>query len=120
MFRFTCTFVWTVKTSFFLISYAHQYNRRDHRIALFSEIFVKALTHKIVLSGAPQGLEGVSVDYALPKAQAALPDLNLSPGSVGGGGVALRMRYSHLGCNVVHEDVAFTEVIDAHDTYLFQ
>lgn len=68
-----------------------------------------------------QGLEGVSVDYALPKAQAALPDLKLSDkqGPAGGGGVALRMRYSHLGCNVVHEDVAFTEVTCTQLFFLF-
>jgi D-lactate dehydrogenase len=55
-------------------------------------------------------LAGVSVDYALPKAQGAVPPPLALDGP--GGGVALRMRYSHLGCNVVHEDVAFAEVSD--------
>lgn len=25
-----------------------------------------------------------------------------------------RLRYSHLGCNVVHEDIAFAEGVDVH------
>ena len=53
------------------------------------------------------GLEGVSVDYALPKAECAAPPL---PESL----AALRMRYSHFGCNVVHEDIAFKPGVDAH------
>ena len=53
------------------------------------------------------GLEGVSVDYALPKGEDAAPPL---PESV----AALRMRYSHFGCNVVHEDIAFRRGVDAH------
>jgi len=54
-----------------------------------------------------KGLEGVSVDYALPKAETAAPPL--PPGLA-----ALRMRYSHFGCNVVHEDIAFIPGVDAH------
>jgi len=53
------------------------------------------------------GLEGVSVDYALPKGEEKPPPL---PDGI----AALRMRYSHFGCNVVHEDVAFKYGVDAH------
>ena len=54
-----------------------------------------------------RGLEGVSVDYALPKAEREAPELPE-------GSAALRMRYSHFGCNVVHEDIAFQPGVDAH------
>lgn len=54
------------------------------------------------------GLEGVSVDYALPKGECGAPPMaDDLP--------ALRMRYSHFGCNVVHEDVAFNPGVNAHD-----
>lgn len=54
------------------------------------------------------GLEGISVDYALPKAECDAPAL---PDDI----VALRMRYSHFGCNVVHEDIAFKPGVDVHE-----
>ncbi|KAL1507651.1 hypothetical protein AB1Y20_007268 [Prymnesium parvum] len=54
------------------------------------------------------GLEGVSVDYALPKGECDAPPL---PEEM----AALRMRYSHFGCNVVHEDIAFRPGVDAHE-----
>ena len=49
------------------------------------------------------GLEGVSVDYALPKGEVGVPHV---PDDT----TVLRMRYMHFGCNVVHEDLAFTQV----------
>ena len=58
-----------------------------------------------------RGLEGVSVDYALPKAEVDAP---LVPEA----DVALRMRYSHFGCNVVHEDIAFQPGVDAHEAHM--
>lgn len=54
------------------------------------------------------GLEGVSVDYALPKGEVGAPH-------VPDGTTVLRMRYMHFGCNVVHEDLAFSQGVDAHD-----
>ena len=81
-----------------------------------------------------RGLEGCSVDYALPKAEDHEPTLepvgaasstdggrnrredhSRSAGIGGGSGevAVLRMRYSHFGCNVVHEDVAFRPGVDA-------
>ena len=54
-----------------------------------------------------QGVQGVSVDYALPRNGGHTPVLESVP-------VLKRMRYSHFGCNVVHEDVAFPADVDAH------
>ena len=48
-----------------------------------------------------QGVQGFSVDYALPKNGGTAPKL---PGNAH---PLKRMRYSHFGCNVVHEDLAF-------------
>jgi D-lactate dehydrogenase len=45
------------------------------------------------------GLQGFSVDYALPRDGGHAPLLQLET-------PLKRMRYSHFGCNVVHEDVA--------------
>jgi len=62
-----------------------------------------------------EGVQGISVDYALPKNGGCAPTL---------GGVAAdddaavtplkRMRYSHFGCNVVHEDLAYSLGVDVH------
>jgi len=52
-----------------------------------------------------EGLQGVSVDYALPKSGGMVPELSATP--------LKRMRYSHFGCNVVHEDIAFGPEVDA-------
>ena len=52
-----------------------------------------------------EGVQGVSVDYALPKNGGLIPTLSTPP--------LKRMRYSHFGCNVVHEDLAFPRDVDA-------
>lgn len=53
------------------------------------------------------GMQGVSVDYAMPKnAVDAPPTSSIAP--------AKRMRYSHFGCAVVHEDLAYSPHQDAH------
>lgn len=54
------------------------------------------------------GQQGLSLDYALPKDCAAAPQLppSLRP--------TARLRYSHYGCNVVHEDLAFAPGVDTH------
>ena len=58
------------------------------------------------------GVQGVSVDYALPKNAGFAPALNtdvaktIKP--------IKRMRYSHFGCNVVHEDLAYPLESDTH------
>lgn len=52
-----------------------------------------------------QDLQGFSVDYALPKNSGSAPSLTSEP--------VKRMRYSHFGCNVVHEDLAYPLNVDA-------
>jgi D-lactate dehydrogenase (quinone) len=59
-----------------------------------------------------RGLQGFSVDYALPKCGGTSPPLRdeetraISP--------VKRMRYSHFACNVVHEDLAYECGVDIH------
>mmetsp|Transcript_13723 Transcript_13723/g.29130 ORF Transcript_13723/g.29130 Transcript_13723/m.29130 type:complete len:450 (-) Transcript_13723:46-1395(-) len=56
-----------------------------------------------------EDIQGVSVDYALPKNGGIAPPL--APSAA----VPLkRMRYSHFGCNVVHEDIAYALGVDTH------
>eukprot|EP00560_Eucampia_antarctica_P003910 CAMPEP_0197837016 /NCGR_PEP_ID=MMETSP1437-20131217/30837_1 /TAXON_ID=49252 ORGANISM="Eucampia antarctica, Strain CCMP1452" /NCGR_SAMPLE_ID=MMETSP1437 /ASSEMBLY_ACC=CAM_ASM_001096 /LENGTH=688 /DNA_ID=CAMNT_0043443689 /DNA_START=33 /DNA_END=2099 /DNA_ORIENTATION=- len=45
-------------------------------------------------------VQGISVDYALPHNYTHIPQISEK-------GVAKRMRYSHFGCNVIHEDLAY-------------
>lgn len=59
------------------------------------------------------GKQGISIDYALPKNGGRIPALskdeeNSQPVPV------KRMRYSHFGCNVVHEDLAYEAGVDVH------
>eukprot|EP00980_Cylindrotheca_fusiformis_P019323 scaffold6638_cov127-Cylindrotheca_fusiformis.AAC.7 len=54
-----------------------------------------------------EGVQGISVDYALPRNGGHAPLLSSAS-------VLKRMRYSHFGCNVVHEDVAFSPGVDVH------
>jgi D-lactate dehydrogenase len=57
-----------------------------------------------------RGLQGVSIDYALPKNYIDCPSVT----DLGVAAPATRMRYSHFGCNVVHEDLAFAAGVDTH------
>ena len=54
------------------------------------------------------GLNGLSLDYALPKSYTEVPCL----ASDAEGFPVKRLRYSHFGCNVVHEDIAFEPEAD--------
>lgn len=54
-------------------------------------------------------VQGISVDYALPGNGGQIPML---PSDDGAAFPLKRMRYSHFGCNVVHEDIAFPVGID--------
>mmetsp|Transcript_34057 Transcript_34057/g.45004 ORF Transcript_34057/g.45004 Transcript_34057/m.45004 type:complete len:654 (+) Transcript_34057:103-2064(+) len=54
-------------------------------------------------------VQGLSLDYSLPKNERAAPVL---PESVAE--PVKRLRYSHFGCNVVHEDIAFAPGVDVH------
>ena len=54
-----------------------------------------------------ENAQGISVDYALPKNGGGIPPLDE------GQPIPLkRMRYSHFGCNVVHEDLAYALGVD--------
>ena len=57
------------------------------------------------------GLEGFSTDYGLPKVFTGIPQMEDDK-------LALRMRYSHFGCNVVHEDVCVKPGVDAHQAHM--
>ena len=65
-----------------------------------------------------QGVQGFSVDYALPRNGGHAPSLDFSSSaSTSGSEVTTatplkRMRYSHFGCNVVHEDLAYAPGVD--------
>lgn len=59
-----------------------------------------------------RGFNGLSVDYALPKNSLDLPSYKTLTGLHA---PLVRMRYAHLGCNVVHEDVAFRPEVDVHE-----
>mmetsp|Transcript_7421 Transcript_7421/g.16199 ORF Transcript_7421/g.16199 Transcript_7421/m.16199 type:complete len:716 (-) Transcript_7421:273-2420(-) len=69
--------------------------------------FVAALAFKTYCVG--EDIQGISVDYALPKNGGLAPPL--APSAA----IPLkRMRYSHFGCNVVHEDIAYALGVDTH------
>jgi D-lactate dehydrogenase (quinone) len=59
-----------------------------------------------------ENVQGISVDYALPKNCSLTPSIGTGQNDT----VPLkRMRYSHFGCNVVHEDLAFPLGIDVNE-----
>eukprot|EP00667_Euglena_gracilis_P005361 EG_transcript_5401 len=68
--------------------------------------FVTAAAFKTYCIG--KRLEGLSLDYSLPKNEMAAPIIP-DPKPL------IRMRYSHFGCNVVHEDLAYPAGVDVHD-----
>jgi D-lactate dehydrogenase (quinone) len=55
-------------------------------------------------------VQGFSVDYVLPKNAGQAPALDAASAKP-----LKRMRYSHFGCNVVHEDLAFAPGVDLHE-----
>jgi D-lactate dehydrogenase (quinone) len=56
-----------------------------------------------------QGVQGISIDYALPKNNGQAPQIHTKLAQP-----IKRMRYSHFGCNVVHEDLAYGPEVDVH------
>ncbi|KAL7536304.1 hypothetical protein ACHAXR_007068 [Thalassiosira sp. AJA248-18] len=68
--------------------------------------FVAAVAFKTYCVG--EDIQGISVDYALPKNGGLAPPLE-------GATPLKRMRYSHFGCNVVHEDIAYALGVDTHE-----
>ncbi|KAL9187899.1 hypothetical protein ACHAXT_006277 [Thalassiosira profunda] len=69
--------------------------------------FVAALAFKMYCVG--ENIQGISVDYALPKNGGLAPEMDPSAVTP-----LKRMRYSHFGCNVVHEDIAYALGVDTH------
>ncbi len=56
--------------------------------------------------------QGLSIDYALAKNDYKLPEFQHLKGK---DRPIKRMRYSHFGCNVVHEDICFHPNTNVHD-----
>ena len=56
-----------------------------------------------------RSLQGLSLDYALPKNHITVPAVE---GGVHVAQPVVRCRYSHFGCNVVHEDIAYEAGVD--------
>lgn len=69
--------------------------------------FVAAVAFKTYCIG--EDMQGISIDYALPCNGGQAPVLPISATTP-----LKRMRYSHLGCNVVHEDIAYTLGVDTY------
>jgi len=81
----------------------HECQSQSEMDALTAFRFVAAPAFRTYCVG--NDIQGFSVDYALPKSGGTVPPLQLAT-------PVKRMRYSHFGCNVVHEDVAFPNGID--------
>lgn len=82
---------------------------RSEEASLMAFRFIAAPAFRTWCVG--NGKQGVSIDYALPKNGGKIPAL--------GEGISQpkpvkRMRYSHFGCNVVHEDLAYDAGVDVH------
>lgn len=60
-----------------------------------------------LVAGAAAGL---SFDYSLSKNFTGVPDVERA-----GSAIAKRMRYSHFGCAVVHEDIAYSSLAGTPD-----
>merc|ERR1711957_988969 len=64
------------------------------------------------------GVQGYSVDYVLPVNDGTIPALckedDTDNSSTPLPQPLKRMRYSHFGCNVVHEDIAYALGVDTH------
>jgi D-lactate dehydrogenase len=85
----------------------HECTTSWEKSAITSFRFIAAPAFRTYCVGS--GLQGISVDYALPKNHGEEPQLPPSNMPV------KRMRYSHFGCNVVHEDLAFEQGVDTHE-----
>jgi D-lactate dehydrogenase len=83
----------------------HECTSKSEEASLSAFRFVAAPAFRTWCVG--MGAQGFSVDYALPKNGGQAPPLI-------SGTPLKRMRYSHFGCNVVHEDLAFGPGDDIH------
>jgi len=70
------------------------------------------------------GSQGISIDYALPRNDGRIPPILLCPLTSSSSKdeennkmilPLKRMRYSHFGCNVVHEDIAYEKGVNVHE-----
>jgi D-lactate dehydrogenase len=83
----------------------HECTSKSQKSSLDAFRFVAAPAFRTWCVG--QAVQGFSVDYALPKNGGQTPSLSsVAP--------LKRMRYSHFGCNVVHEDLAYAPGVDIH------
>lgn len=81
----------------------HECESSSEESSLTAFRFVAAPAFRTYCVG--NGIQGFSVDYALPRDGGEAPTLRSEK-------PVKRMRYSHFGCNVVHEDVAFPAGVD--------
>ena len=81
----------------------HECQSKSEEGSLTAFRFVAASAFRTYCVGS--GIQGFSVDYALPRDGGEPPPLQSET-------PLRRMRYSHFGCNVVHEDVAFPAGVD--------
>lgn len=81
----------------------HECQSQSEENSLTAFRFVAAPAFRTYCVG--NGVQGFSVDYALPRDGGEAPPLQSET-------PLKRMRYSHFGCNVVHEDVAFPAGVD--------
>jgi len=75
------------------------------RLSLFR--FVAAAVFKVYCTG--KGFTGMSLDYVLPTDVSTVPDLPVE--------APKRPRYSHFGCNVVHDDIALPGATTTEEYY---
>lgn len=61
--------------------------------------------------------QGFSVDYAMPKNSGETPPLEKERQESAAPVPLKRMRYSHFGCNVFHEDLAYDLNVDVHSVH---
>jgi D-lactate dehydrogenase len=70
--------------------------------------FVMAIAFRVYHTG--KGLQGLSVDYALPKNRTTMPILPEDQYPI-----KKRCSYAHFGCNVYHEDYVFGPEVDVEE-----
>lgn len=90
----------------------HECKNEKEEMCLTAFRFVAAPAFRTYCVG--ENIQGFSVDYALPKNGGMAPSLFDKNSRDDHPVPVKRMRYSHFGCNVVHEDIAFELGVDTH------
>ena len=95
-------------------------NNNGEEMSITAFRFVAAPSFRTYCVG--ENVQGFSVDYALPNNGGQVPPLFEKSGKGGNHPVPIkRMRYSHFGCNVLHEDLAYDLGVDTHAAkYVFK